>query len=39
MRAAIQEMKEDGIVKPDMFIDKPIDPEFVIAKVKELIGD
>ena len=27
-----------GLVKPDMFIDKPIDPELVIAKVKELIG-
>jgi len=39
MRKAIQEMKEDGIVKPDVFIDKPIDPELVIAKVKELIGE
>jgi hypothetical protein len=31
-------MREEGQVKPDMFIDKPIDPELVIAKVKELIG-
>lgn len=38
LRKAIREMKEEGIVKPDMFIDKPIDPELVIKKVKELIG-
>jgi DNA-binding response OmpR family regulator len=39
MRKSIQEMRDEGLVKPDMFIDKPIDPELVIAKVKELIGD
>jgi DNA-binding response OmpR family regulator len=39
MRKSIREMKEEGLVKPDVFIDKPIDPELVIAKVKELIGD
>ena len=38
MRQRIREMREEGLVKPDMFIDKPIDPEVVIAKVKELIG-
>jgi len=38
MRKTIKEMKEEGLVKPDLFIDKPIDPELVIAKVKELIG-
>ena len=38
LRKTIQTMKEDGIVKPDMYIDKPIDPELVIAKIKELIG-
>ena len=38
LRKAIREMKEEGIVKPDMFIDKPIDPELVIEKVRELIG-
>ncbi len=39
MRKSIQEMKEEGLVKPEMFIDKPIDPELVIAKVRELIGE
>jgi DNA-binding response OmpR family regulator len=38
MREAIKDMKDDGLIRPDMFIDKPIDPELVIAKVKELIG-
>jgi DNA-binding response OmpR family regulator len=39
MRKTIKEMKEEGLVKPEAFIDKPIDPELVIAKVRELIGD
>ena len=38
MRKRIRQMKDEGLVKPDMFIDKPIDPELVMAKVKELIG-
>jgi hypothetical protein len=31
-------MSEDGLVKPEMFVDKPIEPEDVVAKVTELIG-
>ncbi|MEE9443199.1 MAG: response regulator [candidate division Zixibacteria bacterium] len=38
MRQAIKEMRDEGLVKPNMFIDKPIDPELVIEKVRELIG-
>ena len=38
MRKQIREMRDEGLVKPDMFIDKPIDPELVVAKIKELIG-
>jgi two-component system alkaline phosphatase synthesis response regulator PhoP len=38
LRKTIRDMKAEGLIKPDMFIDKPIDPELVIAKVKELIG-
>ncbi|MFC1493246.1 PleD family two-component system response regulator [candidate division KSB1 bacterium] len=39
MREKIKQMKGEGLLKPDMFIDKPIDPEVVVEKVKELIGD
>jgi DNA-binding response OmpR family regulator len=38
MRKSIREMRDDGLVKPEMFIDKPIDPELVIARVRDLIG-
>lgn len=39
LRKTIREMRDEGLVKPEMFVDKPIDPEALIAKVKELIGD
>jgi len=39
MRKTIKSMKDEGLIKPDMFIDKPVDPELVIAKVKELLGE
>ena len=38
LRRTIKQMRDEGLVKPDQFIDKPIDPELVISKVKELIG-
>ncbi len=38
LRLKIQELKEEGLIKPDMFIDKPIDPEQVIERVKDIIG-
>jgi DNA-binding response OmpR family regulator len=39
LRQAIQDMREDGAVKPEMFVDKPIDPEGFIRRVRELIGE
>jgi DNA-binding response OmpR family regulator len=39
LRKTIKQMRDEGLVKPEQFIDKPIDPELVISKVKELIGD
>ena len=39
LRQAVKYMSEEGDVRPEMFIDKPIDPEAVIEKVKQLIGD
>ena len=38
LRKTIREMREEGLVKPDMFVDKPVDPEAVIEKVQALIG-
>ena len=38
LRKAIQEMRESGEVRPDMFVDKPVDPESFIDRVKQLIG-
>ena len=31
-------MRESADIKPEMFVDKPIDPDAFLAKVKELIG-
>lgn len=38
LRKTIRQMRDEGLIKPDMFIDKPIDPELVMSKVKDLIG-
>ncbi len=35
---AITKMREEGLVKPEVFIDKPIDPEDLIEAVRGLIG-
>jgi two-component system alkaline phosphatase synthesis response regulator PhoP len=39
LRKTIQEMREGGEVRPEMFVDKPVDPDAFIKKVRELIGD
>ena len=38
LKKKIQEMREEGLVRPDMFVDKPVDPDSFIAKVQQLIG-
>jgi len=38
LRRAITQMRDEGLVKPEVFIDKPIDPEQLIREVKALIG-
>jgi len=39
LKKTIRQMREEGLVRPDMFIDKPIDPEELVDAVRELIGD
>ena len=38
LKRAIGEMREHGLIKPEMFVDKPLDPEPFVAKVQQLIG-
>jgi DNA-binding response OmpR family regulator len=39
LRKTIREMREEGDVKPEMFVDKPVDPDAFIEKVRSLIGE
>jgi two-component system alkaline phosphatase synthesis response regulator PhoP len=39
LRRKIQEMREEGLGRPEMFVDKPIDPDSFIDNVRELIGN
>lgn len=38
LRKTIEEMRESGDVRPEMFVDKPVDPDAFIERVRELIG-
>ena len=38
LRKTIQEMRADGDVRPEMFVDKPVDPAAFIERVGRLIG-
>ncbi len=39
LRKTIKEMREEGEIRPEMFVDKPVDPDAFIAKIRELIGE
>jgi len=38
LRKAIQHMREEGLERPEMFVDKPVKPEELIKNIRELIG-
>jgi len=38
LRRGIAKMREEGLIRPERFIDKPIDPEELIEAVKGIIG-
>jgi two-component system alkaline phosphatase synthesis response regulator PhoP len=39
LRKMIREMRESGELRPEMFVDKPLDPDSFIARVRDLIGE
>ena len=39
LKKKIQEMRDEGLVRPEMFVDKPVDPDAFVAKVRDLIGE
>ncbi len=38
LKKKIQQMRQEGLMRPEMFVDKPVDPDSFIAKVQQLIG-
>ena len=39
LKKQILEMREEGLIRPEMFVDKPVDPDSFIAQVQQLIGN
>ena len=39
LRRTIREMRESGDVRPEMFVDKPVDPATFLERVRQLIGN
>jgi len=39
LKKAIKKMRDEGLERPEKFMDKPIDPDELIVAVKELIGE
>jgi len=39
LRKNIKQMRSEGLLKPEMFMDKPVDPDDFVEKVKDLIGE
>ena len=38
LKKRIQELRAEGPVGPEMFVDKPVDPDAFVARVQQLIG-
>lgn len=39
VRKAVRQMREEGLERPEMFVDKPVDPHEFVEQVRSLIGD
>ena len=38
LRRAIRQMRDEGLEKPELFVDKPVDPHELVENVRSLIG-
>ena len=38
LKKTIKKMRDEGLVKPEMFVDKPVDPDAFIERIRRLIG-
>lgn len=38
LRKAIRQMRDEGLERPELFVDKPVDPRELVDNVRELIG-
>jgi CheY-like chemotaxis protein len=38
LRSMIQKMRSEGLIKPDMFMDKPVEPDEFIERVEKLLN-
>lgn len=39
VKKAVDQMREEGLDKPEMFLDKPVDPHDFVDKVRSLVGE
>ena len=39
LKKSIRELRDEGLVKPEMFVDKPVDPDSFVERVRQLIGN
>jgi DNA-binding response OmpR family regulator len=39
LKKTIEEMRGSGEVRPEMFVDKPVDPDGFLKRVRELVGE
>ena len=38
LKKKVRELRQEGLVTPEMFLDKPVEPDVFIAKIRRLIG-
>jgi len=38
LKGKIRKLREEGVVTPEMFVDKPVEPDVFITKIRQLIG-